>query len=84
MPWWPGQRTQRLRAQMKCTDVQAQPPLFGPGAPQFAPRDLDPIRTRQGTLPASTSVPSDEHVDTDHGAVLGALLAGEDPEARAR
>jgi hypothetical protein len=28
--------------------------------------------------------PSDEQVDADHGAVLGALLAGEDPEARAR
>ncbi len=52
--------------------------------PSLPPETLDPIRTRQGTLPALTSVPSDEHVDTDHGAVLGALLAGEDPEARAR
>jgi hypothetical protein len=35
---------------MPSTDVQAQPPVVSLAAPQFAPKDLNPIRTSQGAM----------------------------------
>jgi hypothetical protein len=37
MPWWPGNAGDGLRALIECRVVQALPPPFSPGAPQFAP-----------------------------------------------